>query len=156
MTTLTRWEPMRGLTTMREVMDRFFNEPFFAQPGLWEHNEGMSLALDVAEEDDTYIVKASVPGVKPEEIDVTLVGNTLTIKGEFKQDQEHKEDTYHMRERRWGSFVRSITLPTHVNADAIEAGNEDGVLTLRLPKSEAVKPRKIAVKTMIEPKGNGS
>ena len=155
MTTLTRWEPMRELTTMRDLMDRFFNEPLFAQPSIWERRGELGMALDVAEENDAFVVKASLPGVKPEDIDVTLSDNVLTIKGELRQDEEHKEEAYHVRERRWGSFVRSITLGTSVNADAIEATNEHGVLTLRLPKSEAVKPKKIPVRTMIEHKGNG-
>jgi HSP20 family protein len=109
----------------------------------------MSLALDVAEKDDAFIVKASVPGVPAEDVEVTLTDNVLTIKGEMKADKEINEENYHLRERRFGSFMRSVTLPTAVDADKIEAVNENGVLTLTLPKAEAVKPKKIEVKKLV-------
>lgn len=148
MTTLTRWEPYRDLQSMRTMMERFFGEPMTGFTGVWPRGE-MSLALDVAEEKDAYLVKASVPGVKPEEIDVSMVNNVLTIRGEMKEDQEIKEEEYHLRERRYGSFMRSVTLPDSVDAEQIEATYENGVLTLRVPKSEAVKPKKIAVHTAV-------
>jgi HSP20 family protein len=154
MSTMMRWDPAREMATMRNLMDRVFNENLSGAPVQWQRgSEGMSLALDVAEEDDTYVVKASVPGVKPEEIDVTLTDNVLTIRGEMKADEEIKEESYHVRERRWGSFMRSVTLPAPVDQEKIDAHYENGVLTLRLPKSEAVKPRRIAVRPTIE--GNG-
>jgi HSP20 family protein len=150
MTALTRWEPMRELTTMRNVMDRMFDDFFGNVPAIWERDgERMSLALDVMEKPEAYVVKASVPGVKPENIEITVVNNVLTIKGESKEESEKKEGEYHLRERRFGSFYRSITLPMNVKPEAIEAVNEHGVLTLTLPKAEAVKPKKIAVKTVV-------
>jgi len=156
MTSLMRWDPGREMMTMRNMMDRLMNEAFGSQPVLWQRSsDAMSLALDVAEEDDTYVVRASVPGVKPEDIDVTLTDNVLTIRGELKADEEIKEERYHIRERRWGAFMRSVTLPTPVDQEKIDAGYENGVLTLRLPKSEAVKPRRIAVHTLVESHGNG-
>lgn len=155
MSGLTRWEPMRELATMRNLMDRVFDESFGGWPAQWPRSEAMSLALDVAEEGDTFTVKASVPGVKPEEIDVTLTDNVLTIKGETKEDQEIEQENYHLRERRYGSFMRSVTLPSPVDADKIEASYESGVLTLRLPKSESVKPKRIAVRASIEHQSNG-
>ena len=153
MTTLTRWEPFRELATMRDVMDRFFDEPFMRLPTLWEREPGTtSLALDVVENPESYVVKALVPGVKPEEIEVTIDNNVLTIKGESKEESEHKEGDYHLRERRYGSFYRSVSLPANVKADKIEALNENGVLTLTLPKAEEAKPKKIEVKKMISQK----
>lgn len=152
MTTLTRWEPFRELATMRNVMERFFDEPFFEPMPLWPRLAEFRPAMDVAEEDGAYIVKASLPGVKPEEVEVTLTDNTLTIKGEVKADEEVKGEHYHLRERRYGSFLRTMTLPMPVNTEKVEAVHENGVLTLRLPKSEVVKPKKIAVKTIVEPK----
>ncbi len=150
MTALTRWDPIREMSTMRNTLDRLFNERLFDMPLMWERNpESMSLALDVAEEADKYIVKASVPGVKPEEVEITVTDNVLTIKGETKEDTEIKEENYHLRERRYGSFMRSVTLPAPVNADKIEAVHENGVITLTLPKSETVKPKKIELRKMV-------
>jgi HSP20 family protein len=88
-----------------------------------------------------------VPGIKPEDLDITVTKNTLTIKGEVRQEEEKEEERYHLRERRYGRFARSITLPTSVDADEIEANYENGVLTLRLPKTEEVKPKRIEVKS---------
>lgn len=154
MTTLTRWEPFRELTDMRRSMDRmmerFFEDPFVSTP-LWTQRNGgaWSLALDVAEDADNYVVKASVPGINPDDIEITLTDNVLTIKGEVKEETETKETNWHVRERRYGSFMRSVTLPAPVEADKVEATNEHGVLTLRLPKAEAVKPKRITVKNTI-------
>lgn len=149
-TTLSRWEPFRELTDMRRMMDRMFDDPFFKAMEWPRGNSGAyGLALDVAEQEDAYVVKASVPGVNPEDVEVTLSDNVLTIKGESKADQEIKEEHYHLRERRYGSFMRSVTLPVTVEADRVEATHENGVLTLRLPKAEAVKPKKIAVKSTV-------
>ncbi len=150
MTNLTRWEPLREMQTMRDMMDRFFEEPFIGGPRQWtqtDHN--YPLALDVAEDENHYIVRASVPGVAPDEVDVTLTDNVLTIKGETKSEENIDETNYHLRERRYGSFMRSITLPAAVDADQVEATHENGVLTLRLPKTEAVKPKRIAIKNTV-------
>jgi HSP20 family protein len=145
MSGLVRWDPVREIATMRNMMDRVFNENYGTWPTQWNRNDAMSLALDVAEENETYIVKASLPGIRPDEIDVTLTDNVLTIRGEVKEDQEVKQESYHVRERRFGTFMRSVTLPSPVEADKIDANYENGVLTLRLPKAEEAKPRRIRV-----------
>jgi len=153
MTTLTRWEPFREMATMRDTMERLFDEPLFEPTRLWRRPlDEFRPALDIAEEDGAYIVKVSVPGVKPEDVEVTLTENALTVKGEVKEDKEVKEENYHLRERHFGSFMRNITLPVAVDANKVEATHENGVLTLHLPKSEEVKPKKIAVKTVVEAK----
>jgi HSP20 family protein len=103
--------------------------------------------VDVVDGKDDVIVKASVPGIKPDDIDVTLTGDTLTIKGEFKSEQKSEEGSYLRQERRYGAFERSLTLPTLIVADKAKAEFENGVLTLTLPKSEAAKPKAIKVKT---------
>ncbi len=152
MTTLTRWEPIRELNDMRRTMDRmmerFFEEPSGSSFAAFPQRNGNAwhLPLDIAEDADAYMIKASVPGIDPEQIEITLNDTVLTIKGETSSESESKETNWHLRERRYGSFSRSVTLPTPVNADAVEATNENGVLTLRLPKTEAAKPRKIAIK----------
>ena len=153
MNALTRWDPFREMQSMRQVMDRFFDEPFFEAPRLWSQRlEGFPLALDVMEDDAYYTVKASIPGVEPDQVEVTLNDNVLTIKGETKSEKDVEEKNYHLRERRSGSFMRTVTLPTTVDADKVEATHEHGVLTLRLPKTEAVKPKRIAVKPTVESK----
>ena len=142
---LTRWDPFREMLSMRRTMDRLFDRAFDAEfPSVatsWD------LALDVVENEGEYLVKASVPGINPDDIEVTFTDNTLTIKGEMKEDKDVEEKQYHLRERRYGSFARSISLPGHIKPDAIEAHYDAGVLTLKLPKAEEMKPKKIAVKT---------
>jgi HSP20 family protein len=158
MTTLTRYEPLREMTNLSRAMDRMFDrfmdESFFDMPTMWQRGNGggNSLALDVVEQDDKFVVKASVPGINPEDIEVTLNEGVLTIKGETKGDHEVKEENYHLRERHYGSFLRRVALPTNIDADKVEATNENGVLTLTLPKAEEVKPRRIEVKKMVESK----
>jgi HSP20 family protein len=100
MTALTRWDPYRELATMRTMMDRLMDEGVFGLPRLWERRNEFNLALDVAEKEDAYVVKASVPGVAPEDVEITLSDNVLTIKGEMKEDKEIEEETYHVREHR--------------------------------------------------------
>src|SRR5438067_1466766 len=125
MTTLTRWDPFREVTSLQRAMDRMFDDSFafprfFNFPRSWEGSNAWGPALDVAEKDDSYIVKASLPGVAPEDVEITLTDNVLTIKGETKEDKEDKQENYHLRERHYGSFMRSFTLPTAVDADKVE------------------------------------
>jgi len=105
-----------------------------------------ALALDVAETEDKFIVKASLPGINPDDLDITFTDNVLTIKGEIKEEQDIEEGKYHLRERRYGMFQRSIALPVPVDSNKIEAVYKDGVLTLSIPKVEEIKPKKISVK----------
>jgi len=97
-------------------------------------------------------VKASLPGINPDDLEITFNERTLTIKGEFKAEETKEDVHYHLRERRYGSFARSLTLPTPVKSDAIEARYDAGVLTLRLPKTEEVKARRITVRSGEAPK----
>ncbi|MCC6457095.1 MAG: Hsp20/alpha crystallin family protein [Caldilineaceae bacterium] len=151
MNTLTRWEPMRELQTMRRFMDRFMDEPFFDAPQLWSQGgENFPLPLDVIEQEGEYIVKASMPGVEPDQVEITLTDNVLTIKGESKRESDDNQSNYHVRERHYGSFMRQISLPMGVDADKVEATHENGVLILHLPKSEASKPKKISVKKTVD------
>jgi HSP20 family protein len=140
---LTRWDPFQEMLNLRRTVDRLFdnaNPDHEWQPMQW------SLAVDVVENKEDFTVKASVPGINPEDLDVSYVDDTLTIKGEVKSDKEVDENQYHLRERRYGSFTRSISLPTKIRGDAIEASYQNGVLTLRLPKAEEVMPKRIAIK----------
>jgi len=148
---IIRRDPYREMMRIRNTMDRFFDEFFTGLPMEWRQPWFGELALDVAEKDDEFIVKASLPGINPDDLEITFSQNTLTIKGETKAEKEEEEAHYHLRERRYGSFARSITLPTDVNPDDIHASYEAGVLTLHLPKTEEVKPKRIAIKSA-EPK----
>lgn len=141
---LTRWDPFQEMINLRRTVDRLFDnvtpEHDWAQPPMW------GLAVDMTENKDDFVVKASVPGINPDDLDISYADDTLTIKGEIKQDNEVKDDQYHLRERRYGIFTRSLTLPTKIKGDAIEASYQNGVITLRLPKAEEVKPKRIAIK----------
>jgi HSP20 family protein len=104
------------------------------------------LPLDVTESEEGYVVNASVPGINPDDVEITIEEDVLTIKGEFSKDSEIEEETYLIRERRAGSFSRSIRFPVEVNAEAVDAIYENGVLTLNVPKVEEVKPKRVEIK----------
>jgi HSP20 family protein len=143
MADLIRWDPYRDLLTMRELMDRVFDRSL---PNVTSGALDMNLALDVIENSDEFVVKASIPGINPDDLEITYNDRTLTVKGELKEDKEISEEHYHLRERRFGTFSRSINLPTNIDADHIAANYEAGVLELHLPKTEEAKPRRIQVK----------
>lgn len=139
---LTRWDPFREMLSMRRAMDHLFDrtlEPSWTETSVWD------LALDVVENKDDFLVKASLPGVNPDDLEITFTDNVLTIKGETREDKDIKDEQYHLRERRQGIFSRSISLPNRVKADAIEASYDAGVLTLKLPKVEEAKAKRIAI-----------
>lgn len=142
---LMRWDPFAEMRSLREVMDRLFDESF-VQPAAWlERTMPGDLDLDLIETGDALVVKASVPGVKPEDVDITVQNNVLTIQGETREEREAAEGRYHRRERRYGSFRRSVALPVDVNADAADARFEDGVLTITLPKTEQARAKRIPI-----------
>jgi HSP20 family protein len=147
MSSLVRWEPFRDLISLREAMDRLFEESFvrpevgrLARPAIG------TLAVDVYQTDDAVVVKSAIPGIDPKDLDITITDDILTIKGETKTEEEVKEEHYIRRERRYGAFSRSLVIPVPVVADKAEAEFENDVLTLTLPKAEEVKPKAIKVK----------
>ena len=147
MSNLVHWEPFRELVSLREAMDRLFEESF-VRPGverLAPVGAG-TVAVDMYQTDDAIVVKSSIPGIKPEDIDISITGDTLTIKGETRAEEEIHEENYLRRERRYGAFCRTLTLPLPVVTAKAEAEFENGVLTLTLPKAEEVKPRTIKIK----------
>ncbi len=146
MSTMIRWNPVREITRMQRDLDRMFDSVYNSNGGSSVSNWG--LPLDVSETEDQFQVVASVPGMNVDDLDITFADNVLTIRGEYKyENEEENEGTkYHIRERRVGSFARSINLPVMVNADEIDADYTDGVLTLNVPKAEEVKPRRIQVR----------
>jgi HSP20 family protein len=147
MANIVRWEPFRDLISLREAMDRLFEESFVQPRAGWLAPLGAeALVVDMYQTDDAVVVKSPVPGVKAEDIDINITGDVLTIKGETKAEEEVKEDSYIRRERRYGSFTRSLSIPVPVVADKATAEFENGVLTLTLPKAEEIKPKAIKVK----------
>ena len=149
MTNLTRWEPTRETMTLREAMDRLFDDAFTRPFSLMREGGATwsSPAIDMYQTDNEVIVKAAVPGLKADEVQINVTGDVLTIKGESKHEEEKKNQSWHIREQRWGAFERSVTLPTGVIPDRAKADFENGILTITLPKSEEAKPRTITVRT---------
>src|SRR5215831_4272512 len=143
--TLPRWE-----RDMERMMEEFFGQrmrPWW--PEKWFRNEGMepsTPAVDFYEEKDDIVVKAELPGIDKNNVEVNLTDHTLTIKGEKKKEEEVKEKNYYRSERSYGSFVRALELPTNVHADKVKATFKDGVLEVRLPKTEEARKKEIKVK----------
>jgi HSP20 family protein len=144
MSNLTRWEPVREMMTLREAMDRLFDDAF-TRPISMSGVSGMP-AIDLFQTEDDVIVKAALPGLKPDDVHISITADVLTLNGEFKQDTDRKDVTYQIREHRQGMFERSIALPTDVQADKAKAEFENGILTIVLPKAEAVKPKTVNIK----------
>ena len=144
MSNLTRWEPMREMMTLREAMNHLFDDAF-TRPLSISAVSAMP-AIDLYQTDDEIVVKAALPGIKPDEVQISVTGDVLTLRGEFKRQEEQKEATWHIREQRSGIFERSVMLPTEVQTDKSKADFENGILTISLPKAEAVKPRTISIK----------
>ncbi len=140
---LSRWGPFRDMLTLRDDMDRLFKSFFSQAP---EEREGFwAPIVDIEEDNENIMVHAELPGMKKDDIRVSVHGNTLSISGERKHEAETKDKTLHRIERSYGKFVRTISLPTDVKADRIKATYKDGVLTVSLPKPESAKPKQIDV-----------
>ncbi len=146
---MIRWEPIREMTSMEEAVDRLLDEHFFHPSrfiSLW--GETATILLDVFQTVDAVVVKASLPGIRPEDVDVTVSGNTLNIKGETKTEENVKSEDYIHQERRYGAFSRSVVLPAGLQGDKAEAVFEHGVLTLSIPRAPELKPKQIKVKAI--------
>lgn len=150
MSNIIRWEPAREMMTLREAMDRLFDDAFTRPLSL---RDAWSVpAIDMYQTDDEIVVKAALPGIKTDEVQINITGEVLTLKGEVRHEEEKtsspqgKEKAWHIREQRYGSFERSIALPTDVVADKAKAEFENGILTITLPKAEEVKPKVINIK----------
>lgn len=137
-----------GITKFQDAVSDMFNR-FFEGPDAWLPDlEGRTWwpLLDIAERENELLVKAELPGMKPEDLNVSVEGNVLTIDGEKIVSEEEKKENFYHNERRFGAFRRTVTLPTSVDADNIQASYDNGVLTIVIPKSEAAKPKKIKVR----------
>ena len=145
--TLMRWSPYREMVSLRDAIDRLFErslvQPFRDWPERVE--SGRAVSVDVYESNGNLVVNVELPGLKPEDVDISLSDNRLTIKGEFQIEGEGERGNVYYQERRYGRFERSFALPTGIDTDAIDAEFEDGVLTVTLPKPEEAKPKKIPI-----------
>jgi HSP20 family protein len=144
MSNLTRWEPVREMMTLREAMDRLFDDAFTRPLGT---NGGSTVpAIDLYQTDNEVVLKAALPGLKADDVQITVTNDVLTLRGEFKWEDRHEDATYHIREQHYGSFERSIALPVDVQTNKAQADFQNGVLTITLPKAESVKPKTISIK----------
>jgi HSP20 family protein len=142
---LQRWDPFRDLRQMEDTMNRLWRG-FGDSPIYREGAEDWNILIDVIQKKDEIEVKASVPGVSPDAIDVSIEDNVLTLRAERTEETEDKDSSYLIRERRFGSFYRAIRLPETVDTDKIESHYENGVLTITMPKAEEKKKKQIQVK----------
>lgn len=151
--TLTRWQrpelswsPFRQLSSLRDEIDRVFEAPFAAlSEASQPFGGGWAPALDLYEDKDSFVVKLEVPGMKKDELEVSLQDGVLSISGERKAEQKHESTETHRSERFFGRFQRAVTLPTRVEGDKVAASYQDGILTITLPKAEEVKPKQIPI-----------
>ncbi len=145
MANLVRFEPMREMVRMSDAMDRLFDNLYGHG---WHDGDLFDIpAVDMLQTENEIVVKASLPGMKADDIQISVVGDVLLLRGEVHAEEELKQASYHIRERRSGSFSRSLQLPAAVQSEKAKAEFEDGVLTLTLPKAEEVRPKTISVKS---------
>jgi HSP20 family protein len=148
MANMTRWDPFGEMLTLRDAVNQLF-EDSVVNPARVNTGQALAMPLDVSETEDMFIIDAVVPGVKSDDLDITIQDNVLTITAETRHQEQNTDQkvNFHRVERRYGRASRSISLPTPVKADAIEATLDNGILHLEVPKAEEVKPRKISVNT---------
>ena len=144
---MMRWQPFTELMSLRQAMDRLFEDSFVPPSRILStFGPGRGIPVDMYQAANDMVVKTALPGVKPEEIDITITGDNLTIKGETKTEEEVKREDCFYQERRYGAFSRSVPLPSGLDTDKAEADFDNGILTLTIPKSEETKPKQIKVK----------
>jgi HSP20 family protein len=142
---MSRWDPFRELSSIQNELNRLFGRTFSTETG--EAREAAWVpAIDVAETQDRFVITAELPGVEPDDVDISVESSVLTLRGDRRFYRETKEDDFHRIERRFGNFARSITLPSTVDPERIRASFDAGVLTVEVPKKEEAKPRKIQIK----------
>jgi HSP20 family protein len=146
---LALWRPFREMQKMRREMDRLWDSFLEERPGRRGEMEEIGawlVPLSLSETGNEFIVKAEVPGLEPKDIDISLSGDLLTIKGERKEEKEEKGENYYFNERNYGAFSRAVRLPAQVQGEKIKVSHKNGLLTITLPKSEEAKRKEIKVK----------
>ena len=141
---ISRWEPMNDLMTLRQAMDRLFEDSFVRPGRMLDGSSVTHLPLDIYTTQDAVVVRASVPGVNPDDVEITIEGSRLTIRGTTQPQKD--EGDYLLQEQRYGPFARTIDLALPVQADKAEASFKNGLLTLTIPKAEEIKPKTIKVR----------
>jgi HSP20 family protein len=151
MTIARRPSPFGELLSLRQAMDRLF-EDSYVRPGSWGQGsaDGLTLPLDVSTNNNELVIEAALPGVRPDDVDITVEDGTLTIRGQMNTENSEGEGDYLVREIRRGVFTRSLSLPTGLEPDKAQATFSDGMLTLRVPKAEQVKPRQIRINPTVD------
>lgn len=150
MRALTRWDPFAELTALRRAMDRVFDE--FMPVRFRPEEAELTFPVDLYETDKEIVVKAALPGIKPQEIDISISDGALAIKGEARHEEKVEKENYYRQEIRYGTFCRVVPLPAPVRAEEADAEYKEGVLTVRLPKTEEARPKTIKVRSK-EPAG---
>ena len=143
MSNLVQYKPSRDMMTLREAMDQLFDEAFTRPFGMSEFSMP---AIDLYQTNEDVIVKAALPGMTAEDVEISVAGDMLTLQGEIQRKDEREDAAYLIREQRYGRFERSLMLPTEVQSDKAQAEFENGILTVTLPKAEQVRPKTITVK----------
>jgi len=141
---MERWEPLKDMVSLRDAMNSLFQESF-VRPGGVLSPSAIPMPMDVVENENEFIVKASLPGIKPENVQITVHGDSITIRGDIQAEDEKKGETWHVRERRHGTSQRTLTLAAPISSEKATAKFDHGVLTLTLPKAEEAKPKQIKV-----------
>ena len=144
--TIVRWEPLRELSSLQSEMNRLFNTAFDTpSPASGNAARRWMPAMDLVESPDHFVLRADLPGMGEDDVQIEFEDGTLTVSGERKSEHEEREEGFHRVERAFGAFSRSLTLPKGIDADAVTASFDRGVLEIRVPKPEQRKPRKIAI-----------
>ncbi len=144
MSNLSRWQPVHEMMTLREAMDRLFDEAFTRPISA---TGGLEMpSIDMYQTDHDLVVKAALPGINPDDVNISVSADVLTLKGDYKQEDEVKDAQYHIREHRHGMFERSIMLPASIQPDKARAEFDKGILTITLPKTEMVKTKTVNIK----------
>ena len=144
-TKLTQWTPFKGLAALRDELDRVWDHFIKDFPGKELLRGEWVPSVDVSETKDKVVVKAEVPGMEAKDLDISLTDSILTIKGKKRHEKEDQDEDYHVVESSYGSFSRSIRLPSEVQADKVKADYHNGILKVTLPKSEEAKEKKVTI-----------
>ena len=142
---IIRWRPLGEVDNFRREMGRMFDNFFDSETEVGESSLTWYPSVDVKETKDEFVLMAEVPGMSKDDIKINISENTLTIKGEKKEEKKQDDHNYHRVERRYGTFQRSFTLPTQIQGNKVKAAYKDGVLTITMPKKEEVKPKEIPI-----------
>ena len=153
---MDRWDPFRDMVAIREAMDRWLQQSISGTGQMLSSLRPDSIPIDLVDHDDNFEIRAALPGVKPEDVEVTVQGERVTVRAELRGGEEQRGENWLMREHHYGQLQRSITLPTPVSSDNTEAHMENGVLLLRLPKLQGEHARRIAVSTGQPTAGHGT